>query len=184
MSVSFTFGAFGDIVSLIQLATSVSKALHESIGASMEYQELVMEVDSFVKTMNCVHHIMSFQGPDRLSPVVEDALNTSLAVCSVHIGKIANKVTGYRESLRKGGGTDQMVLDSWRKIGWGLFAKNEVLDLRRRLAEQIEVMNTLLTLAYGPVAFLVSYALSANLFVTLTGMGCLKLRRTVVSNGR
>ncbi|TFY76573.1 hypothetical protein EWM64_g7438 [Hericium alpestre] len=147
-AIAFTFGAFGDIFSLIQLARSVQKALSESAGASMEYQDLVMEVDSFIKIVNCVHRTMSFHGPNRLPPSVENALNASLAICSVLIGKIGNKIIDYRESLRKGGGT-RMMLDSWRKIGWGLFAKNEMIDLQRRLAEQVEVMNTLLTLAHG-----------------------------------
>ncbi|THH12861.1 hypothetical protein EW146_g7299 [Bondarzewia mesenterica] len=140
----FSFGSFGDIVAVIQLARSISNALSESAGSSKEYQMLIAELDSFSGTIETVQDAMS--SARGLSTSVENAIRHALGLCHGILKDIESKIIGYKESLNKGG-TGRAVRDLWRKIGWALFKKEELVEMRRRLHGQLEGMNTLLTLS-------------------------------------
>ena len=51
MSVSLTFGSFGDIITMIQITQKLCQALSESNGSSKEFQELQQDFNGFVKVL-------------------------------------------------------------------------------------------------------------------------------------
>ncbi|KDQ51543.1 hypothetical protein JAAARDRAFT_40993 [Jaapia argillacea MUCL 33604] len=55
--------------------------------------------------------------------------------------KFEDKIQGYKKALGRGGSGS-----SWRKIGWGLFKKQEIVELRTKLATHRQNIILLLTL--------------------------------------
>lgn len=68
---AFTFGSFGDILALIDLAVQVYDALSSSAGASEDYQALVSEIHSFSQLLQNVQaiHALIRHGHDRDPPL-------------------------------------------------------------------------------------------------------------------
>lgn len=128
--ISFTFGSFGDIVTVIQLLRDVVKVLSHSKGASLDYQNLVEELRGYEDVLVDTHDILSDpRTPARLSRT----LRKEVDLCRAILHRVNCDITKYRESLCKGG-SKRMMLDSWRKIGWSLFCGPEVDHVRHELA--------------------------------------------------
>ncbi|TFY75605.1 hypothetical protein EWM64_g8406 [Hericium alpestre] len=147
--VAFTFGSLGDIITLLQLADHVRKALYDTKRASAEYRDVISDLDSIVYIVTEVQRTLSLQGPDRLSQSVENALYHAIGICLHLIAQMNERIAARRAASRNGKSVGTMAIDTWQRIGWTLFKKEELLVLRRRLSGQIEAMNTLLTLAQG-----------------------------------
>lgn len=135
---AFTFGSFGDILALIDLAIQVHNALSSSAGASEDYRALVSELHSFsqllqnVQTIHTLTRHSSDGGPPPAS--LQNAIHFALERSKTLLNAICAKIAGYQKSLRRGG-SGNMMKDSWRKIGWTLFKKDEILEMRRRLGD-------------------------------------------------
>lgn len=141
--ISFTFGSFGDIVTVIQLLRDVVKVLGDSKGASLDYQKLVEELRGYEDVLVEVHDTLS----DSRTPVrVARALRKEVDLCNAIITRINRDIIKYRESLRRGG-SKRMMIDSWRKIGWTLFRGPEVDQVRQELASCAQRMTASISLS-------------------------------------
>lgn len=133
---AFTFGSFGDILALVDLAIQVHAALSSSAGASEDYQALVSELHSFSQLLQNVQtiHTLTLHGLNRDPPTVslQNAIRFALERSKVLLDTICAKIAGYQKSLRRGG-SGNMMKDSWRKIGWAIFKKDEIQEMRRQL---------------------------------------------------
>ncbi|KAJ7156843.1 hypothetical protein C8R43DRAFT_883734 [Mycena crocata] len=145
-----TVVSFGDILTLAKLAWTLARILRESTGSSAEYQDLVAELDSLGNALQSLDQFVSNPGPTKLQSSVENAVNYALSKCRTLIAEFLKKVEGYQFSLKKGGSGNGMR-DSWRKIGWGLFKKDEIKILKTQLMEQKTTINMMLTLSHCAV---------------------------------
>lgn len=59
----------------------------------------------------------------------------------------------YRGSLRQGG-SGSVIRDSWMKVEWALYKKEDVRQMRRKLADQVGRINALLSVSYWCVCIL------------------------------
>ncbi|EIM79400.1 uncharacterized protein STEHIDRAFT_163759 [Stereum hirsutum FP-91666 SS1] len=142
--VGFTFGSFGDILSILQLARTVQRLLSDSLGASSEYQDLLLELDRMLRVLHLVQGATTPRhGSGSLSINTHEDLRLSITRCRIVIFDLYARIQKFRESLRKGGSGSRMR-DSWRKIGWGLFKVDELVDIRRKLKDEGDVIMTLL----------------------------------------
>ncbi|KAH7867895.1 uncharacterized protein C8R40DRAFT_1063404 [Lentinula edodes] len=147
MSFALTFGSIGDIITVIELLNRVREALCDSTGSSAEYQALIVDLDVFSDILDAVKS--SISSDTRLSPQSESLLNAHRqAVQSSHdlLKDIHGKIWKYQSSLRAGGSGNAMR-DSWRKIGWALFKKPELVQMRRKVMDQVEILNILLSIS-------------------------------------
>ncbi|GAW07516.1 hypothetical protein LENED_009514 [Lentinula edodes] len=147
MSFALTFGSIGDIITVIELLNRVREALCDSTGSSAEYQALIVDLDVFSDILDAVKS--SISSNTRLSPQSESLLNAHRqAVQSSHdlLKDIHGKIRKYQSSLRAGGSGNAMR-DSWRKIGWALFKKPELVQMRRKVMDQVEILNILLSIS-------------------------------------
>ena len=95
MSLSCTFGSFGDIATLVQFAAALAQTLSESRGASAEYQDLIAELDALEGILRTV------QGPTPRSPDA-DHLQREVARCAAFLGQVRRRVeqeTGFAADL-------------------------------------------------------------------------------------
>lgn len=68
MPASLTFGSFGDIITTIQIAQQLYKALGESRGSAKRYQELRQDLDGYIRVLTLVSYAVqrSLQSLNRL----------------------------------------------------------------------------------------------------------------------
>lgn len=154
--VAFTFGSLGDIIAVIDLLNEVRKALSDSTGSSAEYQGLLISLDIFHDTLEAVQDTFSPASSSRrnhtpLLPSLQNAHRQALSVSHALLKDIHARIAKYQASLRKGG-SGSMMRDSWRKIGWALFQKPELEEMRTTMMAQVETHNILLSLALRSVA--------------------------------
>ncbi|EIM84347.1 uncharacterized protein STEHIDRAFT_170063 [Stereum hirsutum FP-91666 SS1] len=149
--VAFTFGSLGDIIAVIDLLNEVRKALSDSTGSSAEYQALLISLDIFHDTLEAVRDTFSTASPSLrnhtpLLPSLQNAHRQALSVSRALLKDIHARIAKYQASLRKGG-SGSMMRDSWRKIGWALFQKPELEEMKMKMMAQVETLNILLSLA-------------------------------------
>ncbi|KAJ4469760.1 hypothetical protein C8J55DRAFT_193678 [Lentinula edodes] len=130
MSFALTFGSIGDIITVIELLNQIRKALCDSTGSSAEYQALIVDLDVFSDILDAVK--------SSISSTVQSSHNL--------LKDIHGKIRKYQCSLRAGGSGNAMR-DSWRKIGWALFKKPELVQMRRKVMDQVEILNILLSIS-------------------------------------
>jgi hypothetical protein len=119
--------SFGDIVTTINIAQSIYKALSDSTGSSYEYQRLIQEVHSFEQALRIVERAIIVMPPSgQLAKGIEVETTTCLELLKRFLGRIES----YQKAL--GGGRKGA---SWRKIGWGLFKADEVASFRGKLSQ-------------------------------------------------
>jgi hypothetical protein len=111
----FVPSSIGDIVTVANIVHSIYKALSDSMGASYDYQCLIMELRSFEQALRIVDLAVTVA-----PPTGRDALDITaeITTCLDLLKTFQDRIRSYQKSLggRKGA--------SWRKIGWSLF-KNQ-----------------------------------------------------------
>lgn len=166
--IGFTFGSFGDVLSILKIAYDVRALLSESKGASEEYQQLLAELDldTSLRTLHLVQGVFLAKDAASLPPDVQMAIEQSISNSRVIIFDLYAKIARFRDSLQKGG-SGSMMRDSWRKIGWGLFKQDELVESRRRLSEQTNIIRSLLGLSNSYICPLVGLSRSRRLISPL-----------------
>lgn len=152
--IGFTFGSFGDVLSILKMAYDVRALLSESKGASDEYQQLLAELDTSLRTLHLVQGVFLAKDAASLPSDVQTAIQQSVSNSRTLISELYAKIARFRDSLQKGG-SGSMMRDSWRKIGWGLFKHDELVETRRRLSEQTSIIRSLLGLSNSYVCRLI-----------------------------
>lgn len=142
--VAFSFGAFGDILAVIELGVSLTRILVESTDSSHEYQMLISELKGFTHALDAIRD--QFLSPSLVSST-RNALTYSISLCHNILLEMQKRLTGYAGSLQSSIGIWSFsgAYTRIRKaVGWTLFAKEELVEYRRRLSEQLTSINTVL----------------------------------------
>lgn len=144
---AFSFGAFGDFVTLIELGVKVIKHLSASSGPSEDYQALILDIDSLVRILKiattATTSIRHSQLPESLVQTGCNALQSA----QDNLKRLEAKIETYRQRLRRGGSYRKMV-ESWAKIGWGLLVKDEdVITLRWQLSYNVRTIQVVMSSA-------------------------------------
>lgn len=141
---AFSFGAFGDFVTIFQLALKVKKSLSTSLGASEDYQALLLDVDSLVRILKIATAPTSIRLTQLPAPLIQlghNALSSSQDILQCLEAKIAT----YQDRLKRGG-SYRMMMESWIKIGWGLLVKDdEVKMLRWQLSYNVKIIQAVVS---------------------------------------
>ena len=150
--VAFTFGSFGDIITIIQLAHSIQKALSDTRGSAAECRNLIAYLGAYTTTLECVQNAFdsrntAYAAPLRLafSGPAANAISRSIAISYDRMKTFERKLECYRESL-EGGSSGSWFRDAWRKVNWPTI-RQEAVDLQRELTAQAQIINIILTLS-------------------------------------
>lgn len=144
---AFSFGAFGDFVAILTLAQNVKKFLADSLGASEEYQTLLAEVDSLACILQTATTATSPKRLSQLSPPLIQMGRDALKALQNILKSLEMRIITYQSNLRRGG-SQQMMMASWRKIGWGLLAKDDdVTKLRLQLSYHMKIVQVVMSFA-------------------------------------
>ena len=128
--------SFGDIVTAVNIVHSIYKALSDSMGASHDYQCLIMELRSFEQALKIVDLAITVS-----PPTGRDALDIAAetTTCLELLKTFDDRIRSYQKALggRKGA--------SWRKIGWSLFKADEVASFRQKISQHKQNITMFLT---------------------------------------
>jgi hypothetical protein len=140
-----SFGySLGDFIAGANLTYRLIRALSRTQGACMEYQEAIMELGCLQQTFLQVGQMR----PNRT--VSRSTINAAshIVLSSIElIGDFLAKTQKYRERLC-GVGSGNAMSDSWQKMGWVLFKKEELKALRDTLHVKLTNIGILLATAH------------------------------------
>lgn len=129
MPVPFGFGV-GDFIAIGKLLLDIYNALRDSKGSCSEYQSLMRQLDSLYKVMERLRLMIS---SNQLSDTAtSNAIKAEVRICEDLMLQFLQVTEKYRDSLNKGGSRNK-VKDTWKKMSWGLFKREDVQDLRQSL---------------------------------------------------
>ena len=133
--------SIGDGIAVATLVTKIARSLHETTGSSQDFQCLVQRFDTFQRLINTVQQqITSGQLPQS----AVSAIYTHVAKSEPLLRRFDETTERYKRSL-SGTGSGNKLQDSWRKVGWGLYKRQEILELSDGLAKEIDAIHLLLT---------------------------------------
>ena len=144
MSLSATFGSFGDIISLCIIIKDLCKALDQSQGSSTEYREIIAELwvlDDVLVQAQIVCE--GYERSDELEALYF-TLCRSAHQCRHSIKNFHKKVKKFGPSLRESG-SGNIVRDAARKIQWQVFQSHELTKFRAEIIAHCSSLNMLLT---------------------------------------
>jgi hypothetical protein len=139
-----SFGySVGDFIAGANLSYRLVRALSETKGAFVEYQEAIAELGSMQQAFL---QVSQMRPSDNLSLATVNAASYIVLSSLKLIGNFLEKTEKYRERLsgRARGGT---ISDSWQKVGWSLFGKEEMRSLRDGLHVKLSSLSVLLAVA-------------------------------------
>lgn len=132
-----------DFIAGANISYRLLRALAESSGACIEYQEAIAELASMQQTFLRVGHMQPSQTLHRST--INAAAHIVLSSVAL-IGDFLAKTQKYRERL-SGSGAGNAMSDSWQKMGWVLFKKEELKALRDALHLRLTNIGVLLATA-------------------------------------
>ncbi|RPD77971.1 hypothetical protein L226DRAFT_337986 [Lentinus tigrinus ALCF2SS1-7] len=143
MPFPISFSSFGDIVTAVDLALRISKALSASTGSSYEYQYLIQELDALAHVLQLAD---TATRTGMLQPDVVRALVSEIGRCRTVMDALWERIRGYQKALGGSSKTSGKISgSSWRKIGWALFKTQDVQETRMKLATHRANLTTLMT---------------------------------------
>lgn len=135
--------SLGDFVAGANMTYRLIRALSETKGACAEYQEAMSELGALQQAFLQVGHL-------RPSHAISQATINAAAyivLSSVElIGEFLRKTQKYRQRFSRDG-PGRTISDSWQKMGWVLFKKEELKGLRDTLHLRLTNIGVLLSAA-------------------------------------
>ncbi|KZV90956.1 hypothetical protein EXIGLDRAFT_106763 [Exidia glandulosa HHB12029] len=141
--VAFSIGSFGDIIAVLQLAWDIRKSLSEASEYSDEINALIGDIDSFTHVLQTTKERLT--NATNVPPSLHRGLSHALKNCRVVLERVQNKIRQHRrDNDGKYGARVYKAL--WAVCAWNVLGgKADVEALKRRLAEQLAVIDTLLS---------------------------------------
>lgn len=142
-AIRMMFGfSVGDFVTVGKLIFQVGSVLRDSKGASVEYQDFLLRLDTLVRTLRIAE--LSIRS-GRLPPSTANAIWEHLGQCSEHLRRFKSVIEKHKKFLsREGSGSK--IKDCWRNIGWALFTREEIKGIDDAIRGDIEAISLMLGL--------------------------------------
>lgn len=139
-----SFGySVGDFIAGANMSYRLIRAMSETQGACLEYQEAIMELSSLQQTFLEVGHMRPNSTVSRAT--INAAAQIVLPAVTL-IGNFLEKTKRFRDRL-SGAEPGSMVSDSWQKMGWTLFRKEELKALKDDLHLRLTSIGVLFSTA-------------------------------------
>ncbi|EJD39728.1 hypothetical protein AURDEDRAFT_171177 [Auricularia subglabra TFB-10046 SS5] len=131
-----TFGSFGDIVAIIQLASQLRTALCDVSGAPAEVRSLGSDLSGFILVLNEARRALLDEN-SHFEPETLVEVDAGLQRCEDTLCGIQNRVRSFACQFGRWNGVKALrayfAAVAWRFLG----GRKEVEELRARLAEHI-----------------------------------------------
>ena len=145
--VALTFGSFGDIIAVIQLAYSIQKALSDSAGSSTECKKLAQYLDHFTNALRSVQSMLGLVPAIAAEHQMHDSVNHAISASFRLLKEFEGRFERYRRRLVEDAITRDTVrrmLKIWYSLKW-LAIRSSAADLQRQLEGYVHIINVTLT---------------------------------------
>jgi hypothetical protein len=142
LTMSFGFSV-GDFLAGAKLIADLMRVLSASKGASMEYQQLILDLQLVETTLIQIYQMCI---ASQLNTSAMNALACIVQSTKASITDFTLRTRKYRESL-SATGSGNKVKDLWLKIGWSMYRPAEIRSLQQRLQLDLGSINCLISLA-------------------------------------
>ncbi|KZV84986.1 hypothetical protein EXIGLDRAFT_269121 [Exidia glandulosa HHB12029] len=145
-SVAFSFGSFGDITTVLQLAWSLKQILLEAGRGPSEIEELVTHIDVFTSALQQVKGVLEGRNADA-PPALANGISLALRTCLQILSGMHNSLEGQKKKITGAVGRSAwltyLATCSWLLLG----GKRKVEAAKKQLSEQVDAITTLLAVA-------------------------------------
>ncbi|KAF8248514.1 hypothetical protein K440DRAFT_625716, partial [Wilcoxina mikolae CBS 423.85] len=158
---SFGFSV-GDFLAVGTLIYQIGTTLRDSTGSSADYQDLVLRFDCFEQLLQTVKQQIS---SSQLPPSAVQAIKGHILRCKPLLEKFNTTTKKYKLSLAKKCGSGNKMKDTWRKIGWGMYKRDEILELFDGLGKQMDAIHLLLSCYTAPAVACVASQMNESVAI-------------------
>lgn len=102
-SLTFTFGAFGDILALAQVAYSLITTCYRAFNSADQYRSLKPEVDSLSYIIECAHTNIYSHDDVHMCPATRYAIHAALSRSRESVKEMERLLKSYEGCLGDGG---------------------------------------------------------------------------------
>ncbi|KZV91145.1 hypothetical protein EXIGLDRAFT_837341 [Exidia glandulosa HHB12029] len=142
---AFTFGSFGDIVTILQLAWTIRQSLSETAGAVAQVQTLIADIDAFTCALQQIKSVLDTRAS--VPPDLMNGIAHALESCFLLLRGVQEQINSYNARMTGAVGA-RALKRYWAALGWEILGgRSKVEAMRARLSEQVEVIQTLLAAA-------------------------------------
>ncbi|TDL18115.1 hypothetical protein BD410DRAFT_806801 [Rickenella mellea] len=150
---AFTFGSFGDILTLTSVVITCARSLNDSTGSVSDYQDFINELSSLKEILelvvsqnqdsSTVSSAVNTVGTNGTiagsSPIVMAAIRSHIEQCRSVMETFHQNVKSYERGLNQRGAK------SWcHKMVWSMWKKDQIMTFRAKLATHRQQIMTLL----------------------------------------
>jgi hypothetical protein len=145
MLAPFGFGV-GDIIAVINLISQITNALHETSGASANFQALQSGLKSLSQSLTTVHailHTLSYECTrieTSLDPAPINGVGAELNICKRLLEDFAKRCERFTPYLSTGQNSHSLRRTS-AKIVWALSKNGDVERLQKEIEPHIHAFN-------------------------------------------
>ncbi|KZV86106.1 hypothetical protein EXIGLDRAFT_752972 [Exidia glandulosa HHB12029] len=141
--------SLGDIVTLLSLALAIRRVLAEASESSAQIRNLVADIDSFTHSLYSVQEVLRDYEHDSERPLpgdIKNGLGHAVSICQETLETLNSRINDYRERLSRPLGA-RVWQKYWTACAWEILGgKRETEAVKRRLMDQIQVIQTYLAL--------------------------------------
>lgn len=141
MSAAFSFGSFGDITTILQLAWGLRNSLEEARDAAQQIPELIADIDGFTTVVMQVRVAVERRTE---ADDLRNAVMPSLQKCLVVLRSVRERIEKERRKFGRLG--DPAWKAHWKKLAWSfLGGKEEVKKVGTQLEKEVATSQALLS---------------------------------------
>lgn len=155
-----SFGySIGDLIGGANMTYKLIRIMSDTRGACVEYQEAMAELCAMQQAFIQVSQMSAHNASDGAGILPLATVNSASFIVMSSMDTIAaflERTKRYQRRLSKEGeaaGGSGGIEGSWCKMGWALFKKEELRELRDSLHARLASINTLLTAAHQYVVW-------------------------------
>ena len=135
--IPFIPNSFGDIVTAANLVWAIYTALRETKGAAEDFQSLIQELKSFHHALNLVYIIVSKVSPKE---TMAKCILAEILVCIEFLRNFHHSIEGYQRKLGDGNTRSSWYSSSWHKIGWSVFKRQDIANIRSNVSRHQQII--------------------------------------------
>ncbi|CAL1699188.1 unnamed protein product [Somion occarium] len=138
--VHFTFGSFGDIIALIQLAIALKDCLADGATMRKDLEDFVHFLELYISALQCIKSVLESRSAQQLQPSSRNAIKYALAVSVNLVQDFQSQIDGFK-------------LPQWwasvllRTFRWAFCTKKALSELQEKLLAQSNMITLLLSLS-------------------------------------
>lgn len=143
--VAFSFGSFGDIAAILQLAYTIRRALSETAGASAEIADLIEHIDSFTRALHQIKAALA--ALDGVQSGLANGVAHALDICFRALHRVQTIIDAFHSKMSTAVGA-AVWRRYWAICAWEILGGSREVDtLKRRMSEQLQIVQTLLAVS-------------------------------------